>query len=223
MVKVKICGLRSLQDVEAASGADAMGFIVETPRSQRNLPLEIARLLLARVPLFTSSVLVTQIKDPLKLGWLVIEAGPHALQVHTELSAIEVKRIRQALPAPVKLYSLLGLAEDGGGALKVQRARQLAASGLNGLILDTKTEGWSGGTGRTGDWALSRKIRDAIAPFPVILAGGLNTENVLEAIRQVEPYAVDVSSGLEEGEAKSRAKILDFLNKVRSYGHQGSD
>lgn len=221
MVKVKICGMRSLQDVQAAYGTDAVGFLTEAPSSPRNLPLEIIRILIPQVPLFTSTVLVTPIKDPLKLGWLASEVEPHALQVHADISAIEVKRIRQALPSKVKLYSLVGVAGEAEPLLK--RAVVLAKSGLDGLILDTKKGAESGGTGYIHDWTISRQIRDAIAPMPVILAGGLSAENVLDAIHIVEPYAVDVSSGVEEGDAKSRSKILEFLGKVRSHGHESSN
>jgi phosphoribosylanthranilate isomerase len=219
-VKVKICGLRSLQDLQAAYGADAVGFLAEAPTSPRSLPLEIIKILVPQVPLFTASVLVVPFKDPLRIGWLASEIEPHAVQIHTEVSAIDAKRIRQAVPAKVRLYGLVGIA--GGAEPSVKRAVALAQSGLDGLILDTQTNTQSGGTGEVHDWTLSRQIRDAVTPFPVLLAGGLNAQNVLEAIHAVGPYAVDVSSGVEEGDAKSPAKIAEFIRRARSYGSQNS-
>ncbi len=218
MVKVKICGMRNLQDVRAAYGADAVGFLTEAPASPRNLCPEMIKQLVSQVSLFTSSVLVVPLKDPLRIGWLVSEIEPHAVQLHTEISPLDVKRIRHAVPAKVKLYGLVGVI--GKTNPLVQQALALAKSGLDGLILDTKKQTQSGGTGEVHDWTVSRQIRDAVMPLPVILAGGLNTRNVLDAIRVVEPYAVDVSSGVEEGNAKSREKVLEFLRKVRSHDHK---
>jgi phosphoribosylanthranilate isomerase len=87
-----------------------------------------------------------------------------------------------------------------------------------GLLLDAHVEGIAGGTGATFDWALIPKQ----LPLPVILSGGLNAENVAAAIKQVRPYAVDVSSGVESGgvEAskgiKDAAKIAAFINEVKN-------
>jgi phosphoribosylanthranilate isomerase len=221
MTKVKICGMRSLQDVQAAYGADAVGFVIAAPNSPRDLPLEIIKILVPQVPLFTATVLVTPLRDPIKLGWLVSEVEPNAVQVHAEISPLEAKRIRQAVPSKVKFYGLIGI--DGETEPLIKRAVALAKSGLDGLILDTKKGTESGGTGQAHDWSMSRRIRDAVLPLPIILAGGLRAQNVLDAMRAVQPYAVDVSSGVEENEAKSRDKILEFMRRVRSHGYENSN
>ncbi len=215
MCKVKLCGNRSLQDVEITRNADAQGFVVETPRSPRNIPLSIAQVLIQAVPLFNTSVVVTAIREPQKLADVVSKTQPDALQIHSELEPDQIERIHEVLPAHVKLYSLLsvlGPQED-----LIEKAKALASISLDAIILDTNIGGQSGGTGVPHDWQLSRVIRDAIYPFPVILAGGLTPGNVAEAIEIVRPYAIDVASGVEEAGAKSPRLVQTLLRQVRNY------
>lgn len=216
MIKVKLCGNRSLQDVEITRDADAQGFIVETPQSPRNIELSTAKALMKAVPLFNSAVIVTTTTEPKKLTYIVSETQPDALQLHVELEPAEIERIRKATPTRVRLYSLLSVRGSEEGL--IERAKALASSSLNAIILDTKIEGQSGGTGVPHNWQLSRKIRDAIYPFPVVLAGGLNPENVSDAIKIVRPYAIDVSSGVEENGAKSEKLVKLLLSRLRLYG-----
>lgn len=215
MSKTKLCGNRSLQDVVITQGADAQGFVVETPRSPRNVPLNTAQVLIRSVPPFNTSVIVTAITEPQKLAYVVSKTQPAALQIHSELKPDQIERIHEMLPARVRLYSLLsvlGPEED-----LIEKVKALASSSLDAIILDTNIDGQSGGTGVPHDWQLSRKIRDAIYPFPVILAGGLTPNNVLQAIKIVRPYAIDVSSGVEEGGAKSPRLVQSLLRQVRNY------
>lgn len=218
MVKVKICGIRSERDIEAAYGADALGFIVETPQSRRNLELGVARRLMKRVPLFVARVAVTVLTEPERLAEIAQLLEPDALQVHAELTLSQACRLRELLP--LHLYALLG----AGAAPErvIARGRALEEAGLDGVILDTQTKGQVGGTGQTHDWSFSRQVRDGVHPFPVVLAGGLTPENVQSAIAQVQPYAVDVASGVEGPDgAKSREKIQKFLQRVKSYDDEG--
>ncbi len=83
--------------------------------------------------------------------------------------------------------------------------------------LDTLSSTKSGGTGRVHSWNASKRLRQAIDPKPVILAGGLKPENVTEAVRTVEPYAVDVASGVESSAGKKdHAKMAQFVKNVKS-------
>jgi phosphoribosylanthranilate isomerase len=102
------------------------------------------------------------------------------------------------------------------GEDSIEVARQ-AAPYADAILLDTRTEARLGGTGLTHDWAISRRIRDAVAATPVILAGGLTPGNVTGAIRQVRPYAVDVNSGvsLQRGR-KSPALVEAFVRAARN-------
>jgi phosphoribosylanthranilate isomerase len=89
-------------------------------------------------------------------------------------------------------------------------------SSFNAVLIDSYTAGKLGGTGKTHNWELSRSIRELIQPKPLILAGGLNQHNVIKAITQVKPYAVDVSSGVESSPGiKSTKKIYEFVKKAK--------
>jgi phosphoribosylanthranilate isomerase len=222
MTKVKICGIRCLQDLQAAYGADALGFVVGSPGATGELPLEIVKILLPQLPLFCSAVLVTSLTDPIKLGWLASEVEPHALQLNIEVSSMAIKRVRQALPTKVKLYSLFYVQGEAEPLLK--RAASLAKSGLDGLILDTKARmDETDASQEEPHWPLYRQVRDAIWPVPAIVGGQISNQNLSDVLRYVEPYAIDLSCGLEEGEFKSRDKILELIRRIKNHGHESSD
>ncbi len=87
---------------------------------------------------------------------------------------------------------------------------------FDAVLLDSFSKGQYGGTGKTHDWTLSRQIKEAVAPVPVILAGGLKPENVKEAILAVEPYAVDVASGVEASPGvKDHMKVRAFVENAK--------
>lgn len=214
MVKVKLCGNRTIEDVEATADADAQGFIVWAD-SPRALELETAAELLSYVPPFNRTVLVTRSTDPLMLADLVEALEPDVLQVHVELSPVQLERIRRTLPARMPLIAVLAIGPEDTPAGCLERAERMAEGPLHALVLDTRRQGRTGGTGAVHDWSLSARIREALAPLPVILAGGLNPENVAEAVRIVRPYAVDVASGVETDGRKDPTKVRALLHEVR--------
>lgn len=214
-VKVKICGLRSLQDVEACRGADALGFIVATPLSRRNIDLSLAVRLMAAAAPGPWRVAVTTATEPERLALIAAKLRPDALQVHRELSVRAWKKVRAAVPAGVKLYGLLGISDSVDESTLVRRARELMAAPLDALVLDTKLGERSGGTGATHDWGKSRAVCAAIRPFPMILAGGLAPKNVREAIEAVKPVWIDVATGVEEGGRKSPSKVKELLRRSK--------
>ncbi len=214
MVKVKICGLTSKQDLKIAQGADAQGFIVNTPQSSRNIELKLAKKLVHLLAPFSHSVLVTTTSNPATLRNMVAQVGPDALQVHCELDPNQITTISRSIGNNLKVYSLLSISNDFTHLKK--RAKKLASAPIDALLLDTAVKNKIGGTGRVHDWHISRKIRDFIYPFPVILAGGITPENVTKAIQTVRPYGIDVASGVETNGPKSRAKVDKLLRKVRS-------
>ncbi len=217
--KVKICGHRTLEDVRAARGADALGFVVATPASPRNLPVEQARALIRSARCSHKIVLVTTESDPERLAPLVERLQPHGLQVHRELPPAELRGIADALPPDVELWGLLAVPPGAEVSERVERAQALVQAPLEALVLDTHKDGRSGGTGVPHDWEVSRRVREAV-PLPVVLAGGLTPENVRAAVACVRPWAVDVSSGVEQGRygRKCPHKIEAFLREVRRGG-----
>ncbi len=209
-VKVKICGITREKNLEAAveAGADAVGFIVGVPSSPRNLSPERAAELLEMVPVFTKTVLVLVPEDVDEIVEVYEAIRPDVLQIHGEgtPNANTLKRMMPGVglikginPEP---ESLLRTAEETGA--------------YDTLLLDTFVPGKLGGTGVQRDWGMSARLREAIHPKRMMLAGGLNPMNVEEAIRVVKPYAVDVSSGVESRLGhKDPDKIASFIMNAR--------
>lgn len=203
-----MCGNRTLGDLKAAEGADAVGFVVASPGSRRSIPPRIAKSLVARVPPFVQSVLVTRETGPARLAALQGAVGAEALQVHGLRGAAEARAVRKAV------QGRLVLAVGVRGAEALARARALEPH-CDAVLLDTAgPSGQTGGTGKPHDWHLSARIARALDK-PVVLAGGLTPENVAEAVSVVRPYAVDVSGGVEGPRGKSRARVRAFLEAVR--------
>lgn len=213
MVKVKICGNRSTQDIHAVQGADAAGFIVATPESRRNITIKRAARLVENVSPFTATVLVTTKIDPHILKKMTDRIKPDYLQLHSNMEPDRLEKIAEFIPKGTGLIALLSVTT--GEKRITDRARNLAKSSAVAILLDSKVNGETGGTGLVHDWELSRKIRDEIYPFPVILAGGIGPENVVKAIHVVSPYAIDVATGVEQNGVKSARKIKSLLSEVR--------
>jgi phosphoribosylanthranilate isomerase len=202
MTRIKICGITRVEDALAAavSGADALG-LVFYEKSPRHVTVPQAVKLAKAIPPFVTVV-----------GLFV---NP---------SADEVRSVLRQVPLDVLQFhgeeEPEFCAQFGRPYLKAVRVRhgvdliQCAAhySGAQGLLLDAFIEGTHGGTGESFDWALIPHD----LPLPVILSGGLHAGNVAEAIRQVRPYAVDVSSGVESSKGiKDMAKVAAFINEVK--------
>jgi len=209
-VRVKICGITRKEDLDAAAdaGADAVGFVVGVASSSRNLSLKEAERLIRQVPPFVKSVLVTVPRSIVDFA-AYERLNPDGIQIHGEnLHTAEAVRLK--LPNTLLI-----------GAVNAQRASNLgavskAAELFDAILLDSFVEGQYGGTGVVHDWELSRRVKQVIQPKPLILAGGLNPENVAEAVLTVEPYAVDVSSGVEQQPGiKSHQKIVEFIKNAK--------
>ena len=210
-VRVKICGITRKEDLDAAAsaGADAVGFVVGVASSLRNLSLADAEKLMRHVPPFMKTVLVMV---PTSLGELVEACkalNPDALQVHGD-NLQDVSAVRAKLPAKLLIGAVKANTEDA-----VCNAAK-AAQTFDAVILDSFVQGKHGGTGVVHDWNVSQRVKQLVHPKPLILAGGLNPENVAEAVRTVEPYAVDVSSGVEQQPGiKDPQKMVEFVKNAK--------
>jgi phosphoribosylanthranilate isomerase len=207
-VRVKICGLTREQDVAAAvaAGADAVGFIVGFEYSPRNITIARAGELIRKVPPFVDSVLVTTSDLVSRLPSEVKLARPDVIQLYGDSSDPGEVRERFGVRL-IRPYQLV--------TPDLEKARR-EAKGFDALLTDTYKKGRQGGTGETSDWALCQSIRSAIAPLPMVLSGGLNPENVAEAVRTVGPYAVDASSGVEGSPGlKDAGKVRDFVARAK--------
>lgn len=199
-VRVKICGLTRREDVAAAvdAGADALGFVF-TPRSRRFLELPEAFELVSAVPAFIARVglFMDQDEDEVRR---VLDAVPLSLlQFHGN----ETGQFCRQFGLPYMKALAMG---SGGRAEGVEAYSDAAA-----LLLDSHEPGTPGGTGHAFDWNRIPEL-----PRPLVLAGGLGPRNVHRAVRQVRPWAVDVSSGVEtEPGVKSARKMNEFISEAK--------
>lgn len=208
-VRVKICGITREQDLLDAvnAGADAVGFVVASPLSPRNLTYERARELIKKVPVFVDSVLVTVTSDVEEILRVCNMLNPSALQIHSDL--LDAKSLREAFPS-IKLIK----AFDAREIHDLGRLKSLLNC-FDAFLLDSLVGGY-GGQGKVHDWENGRRLVECLYPKPVILAGGLTPENVSDAIHKVRPYAVDVSSGVEISPGiKDRKKVFEFVKNAR--------
>lgn len=207
MTRVKVCGITTEADLQVAvdAGADAIGVICDVPvDTPREVTSDRAADLVAAVPPFVSSTLVTMADDPEATVALVDAVDPDVLQVHGTLSAGDLAFLASKVDAAL---------------LKTVDATNLDAAHryddlVDALLVDSTDESGAGGTGRTHDWDATRDLR-AEVDSPVVLAGGLTPDNVAEAIETVDPFAVDVASGVEEsGGTKDPDAVRAFVRNA---------
>ena len=203
MTYVKICGLTNADLVRAARDADALGFVVDSPKSHRNLTHAQAAELVKLTGPFQTTVAVTSTRDVEVLHDIVRDVRPDALQVPFRAGQNAFSILRDRFPTLRLLISCRP--EDA----------HLLPSIADAYVLDANTADGYGGTGQLTDWDRARAVR-ADAKVPIILAGGLTPENVAEAIRLVRPWGVDVASGVESAPGrKDTAKVRAFVDAVR--------
>ena len=208
-IRVKICGITQKEDLEFAvnAGADAVGFVVGVPSSPRNISLRKASNLIKQVSPFVKSVLVTVPQSLEELDDILKMLNPGAIQIH---GAYLDEKVRDKFPNRLLIRAVKANVKDA--IIKAEEEAKI----FDAILLDSCVEGKYGGTGITHDWRLSRKVKQAIHPKPLILAGGLTPENVADAVQAVEPYAVDVSSGVEcQPGIKDHQKILKFVENAK--------
>lgn len=223
MTRVKICGLMSESDVQMAvsAGADSLGFVTEYPIP---VPWNILRArsaeLAALAPPFvtTTAVVGGAVKEMLAIARTV---RPHFLQLHGDETMEEIRAVCESLAGTgTKVLKALRINVETGEALfaikdPVEACVLLEQSGIAGLVLDSKTSSRPAGTGVPLDWSSIRRVIKNIH-LPVILAGGLTPGNVRRAIELVQPYAVDVITGVErEAGVKDPQRMRDFVKAVR--------
>ncbi|MFZ5650063.1 MAG: phosphoribosylanthranilate isomerase [Bacillota bacterium] len=197
-VRVKICGIRDTETALGAAdaGADALGFVFAP--GKRTISPEEAREIIGKLPPLVSRVGVFVNLPAAEVAAIAAFAGLDTVQLHGEEPPEYCRdlgfKVIKSFPA--------------GSAADLERAKDYR---VDGYLLDTPVQGRRGGTGRAFDWRLAAGLNAG----PLILAGGLNPENVREAIEIVRPYAVDVSSGVETGGCKDIGKIREFIRRVK--------
>lgn len=197
MTKVKLCGLKSLQDITYANELqpDYIGFVFLKGR-KRYISPESASLLRAKLHPSISAVGVF-VNEPIEQVISLLQSGTIQMaQLHGQEDEAYIQTLRKSCSQPIIKAFLIKTRQD---------VTQALASSCDYLLLDNGL-----GTGESFDWSLIQSLNR-----PFFLAGGLNAENVRVAIARTHPYAVDVSSGIETEGAKDYAKMKAFINAVK--------
>lgn len=220
LVKIKICGITNEEDMEYISKrVHAVGVILDVPvKTPRKISLEKATELKKYVAPFTSLVAVLMPNDIKEVLEVYNTLKPNAIQLHGFESLDFVKELNE-LKNDGKLNShiikVIHIPKDEEIEFKtlLDTAKNYEKY-VDAILVDTKIENVKL-EGKTHNWEVSKKLRELLEK-PLILAGGLNKNNVLEAIKTVKPYAIDVSSSLEAyGGKKDLKKVDEFLEIVK--------
>jgi phosphoribosylanthranilate isomerase len=199
--RVKICGFTRVEDAvfAAKSGIDAIGLVFYSP-SPRNVEIDQAVKIVNALPAFVSVVALFVDEQESRICEVLEKVSIDCLQFHGDESAKACRQYGKRYIKAIRMrpgINLAALARDYHDA--------------DGLLLDTYHPGTKGGTGSQFNWELVPQE----CALPIVLAGGLDITNVRQAIEQVKPYAVDISSGVEADKGiKDFAKMATFVNEV---------
>jgi phosphoribosylanthranilate isomerase len=204
--RVKICGITRAEDAHAAVelGVHALGFIFH-PSSPRYLTPEVAASIIKTLPPFVTAVGVFVNRSRTEIEEIVVAAGLHMIQLHGQESPRDCKGYSRPVIKALRLVMGKWLPS-------------LAAYPVAGLLVEPQVSGHWGGTGVPLDWERLKKDLEPETPAVrsrLVLAGGLDPQNVAPAANIVQPYAVDVSTGVEdEPGIKNHKKIEEFMNAL---------
>lgn len=217
---IKICGNTNLEDCQRAAdlGADAVGFVfaagkrtvtaAEVSRITPHLPATLEKIGVFTTGSFTDILATAR------------EAGLTGVQLHGAFAPGLLQDLRAALPAPQKVLQVLHWftdrpAEEQAAVLDREAQELQENASADAILLDSRTQTASGGTGQAFDWQAAKPTLQRLT-LPLILAGGLRPENVAEAILTLRPWGVDVASGVEAAPGrKDPARLAAFLTNAR--------
>ena len=196
--KIKICGLKCPEDIAYVNEAkpDYCGFIIEFPKSSRNVTGDQVRILIAELDKNIIPVGVVVNAAPERVEELLLDGTIRIAQLHGQEDDDYIRRIQKNTGSQVIKAFSVKAAQDIELALK---------SPADYILLDQG----GGGTGQTFDWSLIPEIKR-----PFFLAGGLGADNLEQAVDTIRPYAVDLSSSVETDGVKDRSKILEAVSLV---------
>ena len=215
--RVKICCIAS--EAEAAMavrmGASAVGLVSRMPSGPGPIPESRIRDIALTVPPGVATFLLTCETTPEPIIAQQRYTGANTLQLVDDVAPAVYGALRAALPG-IKIVQVIHVRDESA----LVQSREVSPL-VDAILLDSGNPSLSikelGGTGRAHDWAVSRKIRDAVE-VPIYLAGGLNPGNIAQAIAQVQPFGVDVCSGLRTDGHLDADKLDNFMRAVREAG-----
>ena len=212
--RFKICCIGSIDEAQLAIryGASAVGLVSTMPSGPGVIEESLIARVAAAIPPGIASVLLTSQLDVDTIIEQQRYCRVNTLQIVDRFPIDGYEKLREALPG-VSIMQVIHV----GGDESIDEAISIAAY-VHGILLDSGNQALAikelGGTGRTHNWAISKRIREAV-DVPIFLAGGLNAANVAEAIATVQPYAVDVCSGVRTNGKLDEEKLAQFVSQIR--------
>lgn len=213
--KIKICCIASVEEaaMAIAHGASAVGLVAKMPSGPGPIADELIAAIAKTIPARIESFLLTSEQSSQKIIDHVNRTGTTTVQIVDELSEGKYEHIREALPG-LKIVQVIHVMDEAA----IQQALQVQEF-VDYFLLDSGNPKAAvktlGGTGNTHNWDISRELVRAVK-VPVFLAGGLNAGNVSEAIQKVQPYGVDICSGVRTEGKLHKQKLADFISAVQS-------
>lgn len=211
--RVKICCISSIEEAKLAVeyGASALGLVGHMPSGPGVIGDELIYQIAKAVPPPISTFLLTSETKPQNIIQHYKRVNTTTIQIVDELEQREYQLLRDELPN-VKLVQVIHVIDENS----VKEAIEVS-NYVDAILLDSGNPNLSvkelGGTGRTHNWELSREIRKAI-PIPLFLAGGLNKDNVRQAIETVQPFGLDLCSSVRTEGQLDHQKLKDFFNAI---------
>ncbi|MEJ7673981.1 MAG: phosphoribosylanthranilate isomerase [Chitinophagaceae bacterium] len=213
--KIKICCINSISEAKMAIhyGASAIGLVARMPSGPSPIEDDLIRRIAITIPPPIATFLLTSETSSEQIISHHKRTFTNTIQLVDELIEEDYAIIKEAIPA-IKLVQVIHVIDEGSveDAIKISKH-------VDAILLDSGNPKLAikelGGTGRVHDWKLSRKIKESIK-IPVFLAGGLNALNVKQAIDKVEPYGVDVCSGVRTNGQLDENKLRAFFEAVRN-------
>jgi len=213
--KIKICCISSVEEAQLAIkyGASAIGLVSEMPSGPGVISEDLIEEVAAAVPSTIDSFLLTSKTNADSIITQHNKCKTTTLQIVDSVSIDVYNKLREKLPS-IKLVQVIHVM----GEESLEEAMSVS-NYVDALLLDSGNQKLAvkelGGTGRTHDWTISRKIRDAVS-VPLYLAGGINAKNVLDATKEVEPFGIDLCSGVRENGKLSEKLLSEFFSMLQN-------
>jgi phosphoribosylanthranilate isomerase len=219
---VQIAGVHDVEEAQllCACGVDWLGFPLRLPVHREDLSDDEAAVVICRCALRDRGVLITYLDRGADIAVLCRSLGVYRVQIHGEIDPEEVDRLRELLPGAFVMKSLVVHPDNPAG---LETLTERFSARVDAFITDTfdPVTGASGATGKTHDWAVSRRLV-ALSPKPVILAGGLTPDNVRQAVECVRPAGVDAHTGVEGADGRKDPLLVRRFVAEAHRGFAGS-
>lgn len=214
MIRTKVCCINSIEEAELAiqQGASALGLVSEMPSGPGVIPETLIKQIARCIPPAVTSVLLSSLTIAEDIIAQHHRCQTNAIQICDRVDHDVYPKLKQAMPG-IDIIQVIHVRDESS----VDEACRISPL-VNALLLDSGNQNLAiktlGGTGQTHDWSLSQQIVRQ-TQTPVFLAGGLNADNVQQAIKTVRPYGIDLCSSLRTGQKLDAQKVKQFMLAVK--------